>query len=532
MRFRLYLFLVFLIFLSLELLTTSCARRSSPSGGPRDSTAPQLDTTFPPNETVNFDAKEIELVFNEYLKLAPISSQLTVSPPLEEGIEGAIRGSRILLEIKDTLADSTTYIISFGNAISDLNEGNTNKKIKYVFSTGSYIDSLEIRGRVLRVENEEPEPEMLIGIYDLRKLPAQRDSFMYKQLPNYYAYTGEDGTFEITNMRSGRYLLLAFEDKDSDFKMNSGKERMAFYGDTIVLEPDTTLAYELFSYPAYRKQRFIGASHRDLGKITFSFAKPVEEWQVECLNDTIGDTYQLLSESKDTGFFFFEAELDSLRFIMQKPEEFADTITVDLFENQRKKIGLKPSRDRFRSGDTIGYFTNYPITSIADSIWRYTETDTSKIPTITLSNEPRAFFIKTSDLREGFEVSIPKNTVRSIYNLGNDSTGFNAAFTKKEGLGTLNFTVKVDSLHPYLLQIKSGERTRYEYTVQDSIKLQYKNQLPTKWDAYLIRDRDSSETWTTGSFEQNRQPERIYQFSEQLEIRANWEIGLEWDFRP
>ena len=43
----------------------SCARQSSPTGGPKDTIPPVLVRAIPPNETINLKAKELQLIFSE-----------------------------------------------------------------------------------------------------------------------------------------------------------------------------------------------------------------------------------------------------------------------------------------------------------------------------------------------------------------------------------------------------------------------------------------------------------------------------------
>lgn len=47
----------------------------------------------------------------------------------------SIRGRGILIQIKDTLKENTTYALNFGSAVRDNNEGNPLYSMRYVFST-------------------------------------------------------------------------------------------------------------------------------------------------------------------------------------------------------------------------------------------------------------------------------------------------------------------------------------------------------------------------------------------------------------
>ena len=62
----------------------SCARRSSPTGGLKDSIPPELLRAYPKMNSTLFDKDEIELVFDEYIKIKDLGRQLIISPPIEK----------------------------------------------------------------------------------------------------------------------------------------------------------------------------------------------------------------------------------------------------------------------------------------------------------------------------------------------------------------------------------------------------------------------------------------------------------------
>ena len=71
------------ILVLLVLTVVSCAKRGSISGGLKDTLAPVLRTSFPKNFNVNFKGSEINLTFDEYVKLKNVNKQLIISPPMK-----------------------------------------------------------------------------------------------------------------------------------------------------------------------------------------------------------------------------------------------------------------------------------------------------------------------------------------------------------------------------------------------------------------------------------------------------------------
>jgi len=126
---------IFLLFMALAL--HQCARRGSPSGGPKDTEAPVLIKAEPENLSTNFSSTKIRLYFDEYIKLQDVEGQLIVSPPFQYPLEISPQGGASMyveVVIKDTLRENTTYTMNFGQSIVDNNENNPSSYLTYVFS--------------------------------------------------------------------------------------------------------------------------------------------------------------------------------------------------------------------------------------------------------------------------------------------------------------------------------------------------------------------------------------------------------------
>ena len=94
-----------------SLLLCACARQGSPAGGPKDTTPPQVDTTLSTrNFSTRFSARRIELVFDEWVKLSDIGTQVVVSPTLAKRPEVTLKGKKLSVEVpeEDTLRPNTS----------------------------------------------------------------------------------------------------------------------------------------------------------------------------------------------------------------------------------------------------------------------------------------------------------------------------------------------------------------------------------------------------------------------------------------
>ncbi len=217
------------------LFLVRCAQIGTISGGPKDETPPKMVSSTPPNYATNFKEKKIKIDFDEYIALKEIENQFNISPPLKKKPKIWIKDKSVIVQYTDTLLDTTTYTLSFGNAIVDNNEGNVLQNFEFVFSTGPYLDSLGIWGSVVDAFTLKPSKNpVLVMLYN-----NLLDSAVYSERPLYTGRTDKDGNFTINNVKPGKYRLYAITDLNFNFKYDPQVEFFAFYDSVINLYPTT-----------------------------------------------------------------------------------------------------------------------------------------------------------------------------------------------------------------------------------------------------------------------------------------------------
>lgn len=232
---------------------SACAKQGFPSGGPKDETPPVVLGTTPQNGTLNFNFKEFSILFDEYVNVKDADNNILVSPTMSKKPEYSTKGRSVVVKLKDTLHANTTYLFQFKEGIVDFNEGNALPSYEYVFSTGSSIDSMTLRGKVLDALTDKPRtetitvlayPESSLTPPDSALTTPQGDSIVAKEQPMYMTRCDKEGNFTLNHLRPGRYLLLAIEDGDKNLRL-TGDEPVAFL-DTLAVAvkmppaPDTT----------------------------------------------------------------------------------------------------------------------------------------------------------------------------------------------------------------------------------------------------------------------------------------------------
>ena len=189
----------------------------------------------PLNKSTNFSGKQIELTFDEFINSQGMSQELVVSPPMEKNPEIRMRGKTLIVEFLDELRENTTYTLSFGETIKDLNEGNILRNFEFVFSTGEKLDSLGVLGMALQAFNREfPETEDPVFVMLYENLS---DSAPLLEIPDYVGKITPQGAFLINNVRPGTYRLFALQDMNRNYKYDVPEEMIGFLDTTLLLDP-------------------------------------------------------------------------------------------------------------------------------------------------------------------------------------------------------------------------------------------------------------------------------------------------------
>lgn len=213
---------------SLLLLLSSCAKMGQPDGGWYDETPPRVIGANPQDKAVNVKAQKMSIYFNEYIKINNATENVVVSPPQIEVPEISSAGTKITIELLDSLKENTTYTIDFSDAITDNNEDNPLGNFTYSFSTGDHIDTLEVAGYVLGAEDLEPVKGILVGLYNNLTDTIFRSEPMLR-----VGRTDGNGHFVIKGVAPGSYRIYALQDMDGNYIYNQKSEMLAFNHDII-----------------------------------------------------------------------------------------------------------------------------------------------------------------------------------------------------------------------------------------------------------------------------------------------------------
>ncbi|WP_461092427.1 Ig-like domain-containing domain [Spirosoma gilvum] len=240
---------VFALLLALPFFLQNCAQVAQPPGGKKDTLAPKLVSSIPSARQLNYDGKTVELEFDEYVNSENLQQKITITPQDSNTYVVKSLPKGIRLNFNKPFLKNTTYTIDFADGIKDITERNIAKDTKVVFSTGSVIDSLYLRGNVVDDESRQPLLSFVVGLFaSTDTLPINR------KRPQYFARTDSNGNYRIENVKSGLYKVYGFDDKDLNLVNNTPGERVAFRDSVLNLNRNYT-DVNLVAFRGYGKPR-------------------------------------------------------------------------------------------------------------------------------------------------------------------------------------------------------------------------------------------------------------------------------------
>jgi len=551
------------------LLISSCAQIVAPGGGARDKTSPKVLRYSPDSGQLNFHAKYIQLDFDEYIQLKDLNNQLIISPPFEKAPEIKVKNKSLTIDLsKETLLPNTTYSINFGNALQDNNENNPLENFKYIFSTGSYIDSLSIKGKVQTAFDHTSEKGVLVMLYS-----DTDDSAIYKKQPDYFGKTKQDGTFGINNIRPGKFKIYALKDANSDFKYSGDAESIGFVEGTV--DPSEKKEILIETFTENPKKVFLKKYNQgSYGKIMLYMNTGADSIRVKNIG-VISPENELIdySRNRDTVTYWVKNyDKDSLKLQITNDTTIIDTVEFKMIKKEdalkARKNALKLSlmnnfngNQAFDLNAGLQLVFNNPIASInkdnaillnEDSIpVKNLELNTELLPATTVNiitwdsakafpdpKKPGTYTVTAirspfRNLKEStkYHLLILPGTFTDIFGLTNDSIKIDFKTREQKFYGTLRLKVATPEMKgKYIVQLMDEKENLIRQRSIDKTEIMdFEYLYPNKYKVKIIYDENGNGKWDSGNFLQHVQPEKTVYNMELITIRSNWDADIEWN---
>ena len=522
------LFVRFSIIAVCVLTITSCARRGNPTGGPMDSIPPVMIKTIPPMETVHFDEDKIRIYFDEYIKLEKINEQLVISPPQKHDpiITPVGTASKFIsIRILDTLDDNTTYSFNFGRSIVDNNEGNELGNFKYVLSTGDYIDSLLVAGEVTDPMLKETASDIDVMLYAYDS--TYTDSVIFKQKPRYIANTLDSTLFELSNLREGKYRMIALKDNNKNKMFDPGGDKIGFITDTVTLPTDKY--YEFTVFKEVPEFSMIKPKEVNKGHLIFGYYGNPEGISIEMTTEVSDDFQYRITKEKDKdtlNYWYTPFEADSLNFkvsLADYTEDFTTRIRSEDIDSLRVQ---NSTSSVLHPLDTFYLEANVPIVAIDTTKFDLVDKDTLAVAYDAFIDEAksRVYFNFERTYDNNYSLKMYPGLVTDIFGLTNDSTDLNLNTKTLEDYGILHMQIAGPSDSGYVVELLNTRDEVLRTAILDQPgTATFEFLSPGMFLVRVTKDVNKNGKWDTGNFLLRRLPEAIKYFADEIEIRANWE---------
>lgn len=442
------------------LLWASCANITAPTGGAKDVKPPILRKRSLPDSALNFQGGKITFEFNEFIQLKDVDKQVVVTPLLKTKPKITQTNKHISIYFPDSiLLPNTTYNVRWGDAIQDLREGNIYKNFQFTFSTGSYFDSLFLKGSIVDAQTGVPDTASNILLFP----SVLGDSAFYKKQPM-YVQKAVNGFFEFRNLPNLDFYIYSLEESNNNYRYDSPNEKISFYN-RLVNPHDTLLYVKLYSFKEDSKQpdttqkKRLGLKNEVPKNITFSYTTNI-------------DTAQ---KGKRT----FDINNDIV-------VTFSDSIS-----------NFDISRIRLFQGD------NFDATA-----------------TIKQDSTHKKLFIKTEWQQDAdYSLQLQKNFAHNFQGLQATPDTFRFKTKKESDYGYLQLGVDTNQTHLFMLY--KDQNLLVSKQAKDTL-LTFSLLNPGEYQLRVLFDENLNGRWDTGNLLLKKEPEIVLLISEKVSIKANW----------
>lgn len=548
-----------ILFVLICVLAFQCAKQTSPTGGPKDETPPKLKSSYPKHEQINFKGNRIELFFDEHVQLSNAREQIIITPSVGNKFEVTFSKNRVTLDLKEVrLQENTTYNINFRDAIQDLTEKNP-AIVKLAFSTGTYIDSLSINGKVQDALTEKTSINYTVA------LAEASDTFnIFKHPASWITVTDKKGFFSIENLKPGTYFLYAFQDKSKNLIVDSKSETYGFLGQQIELTKNVD-SVKLRTFKLDINHLKLISARTTFAYFNLRFSKSLIDYKITAADSSIEVSSSLEPDLTTVKLYNTIPNLDSLQIRINATDSLNSTVDTLLYMKFPKK---EATRDKFvatlgkttlNEGNTIlsAQLTfNKPISkfnmdstfieidsltklrfSKEDYVWESHQTkltltkkvdlkilfppDSSAAEPLTQKPQPKQSAKKVSTLffAKGAFISIENDTAQTLQTP--------LTVTKLESTANLETTVQTSE--NFILQLinRSGKLVAEQLNQKDFI---FENLPPDAYQLRIVIDLNKNGKWDPGDFKTKTEPEPILYYrnakrQKDIPLKANWTVG-------
>lgn len=512
----------------------ACATISTPEGGPKDLTAPTLQSSTPKDQQLNVKTNTVTLVFDEEVQQKNLAKELLITPNTTNPYKVKSNKNELTLEFEKPLRDSTTFTFNFRGGIVDITEKNVAKDLRLSFSTGSFIDSSSISGKVINLAKQVPEKDAVVALYQADDTMSVR-----KNRPYYLTNTDSAGVYKIDNIKEGKYYVYALVDKNNNTFYDNEEERIAYLPEPLRIMPGTdsvllqTVRLDTKKPILMQREKFADRFVANYNEGVQKFMTRPEESKTDTLLRKIsadGKAVELFKTSKFNGGKTILTAVDSSGNIA------IDTISI-AFEGKRAQrvrgaqllVINNVQKANYRPGQQVTLVLETPVTitkgspitvkrdSVALETLKYPEQ-------ITLDKTGTEISFKLPSLKpdvKQVEIVLDSTAFKPQTGEPISFTNVSVPISEARGTGIISGSITTDQ-KSYIVQLLTNDYKVVEQKINPK-RNQFKDIEPGTYRVRVLVDENNNGIWDKGDPEMKRLPERVYLYPNTIDVRANWE---------
>jgi len=545
----LYPFFGGLVSIIILLFIGSCAVIKPPSGGPKDTTPPQLVYEEPPSGTLQYKGEQIRLEFSEYMDESSIEKGIRIFPNIEGEVSINTRGKNLTVDFPDNLEENKTYVINLSRDIKD-EHGVEMAEAKFLaYSTGDKIDNSSISGIVWS------DGPMSVHLWRIIKQDSLENTF--QTMPNYFTDVSNKGMYNFQFLSAGNYLLLALDRRAAGLALDTRRmEYGLFWHKIIALDQDQSITdvniITKKEQPQLRLQRGEWNAN-NWGRIVFN--RPINDLHDDysvmlgyddgttespvSFHDPINPNSLILIRS-DKSPISSKIRI-KIKNIFIDDMVFLDSASVSVIvpQDDKNHINLIKPKEVATIIPTANNDTVYLELIFSEPIPQWgLDYELYKNDTISISKKivyinPMWVNILPQDNWEpriNYTLKIfAGDTLENMGKMLQDSIiTVDIKTTEYQGYGSLYIPItgQIDSLLGAVLHsIENPEQKNLSF-VNSQQRLEFNQIREGRYTLTLFSDRNNDKTYTTGTAKPLTPAEWFYVMPDTIEIRTNWDIEM------
>lgn len=536
------------------ILLTRCANQLPPGGGEPDTTPPQVLEVYPQNGTINFNKNFFELTFSEYVDKRSVQDAIFISPALHRSLEFDWSGRSLTVYFKDTLKKNTTYTVSIGTDVRDVNNGNKMAEpFTFAFSSGNKIDKGKLTGKVY-----DPNSD---GIMIFAHQSGDNEIDPAQQIPDYISQVGKNGKFTLLGLADGNYKIFAIRDKLRDGKYQKNDDDYGVQFKRIELSDPNNEMNDIDFFMTRDdtiSPKIANVLMRNRNHLLVEFTDKIDSTKLTAENFYLFDS---TTNKKVLPAYLFKGDAKPYQFYigltdtLDKKEDWVliskgiTDFSSNISAEEKNSITVNTDRDTVAlklikaagelPGEKVDYEDAKVTLSFNDAIDLQTLKKKLSVQDIKGNlyqfelkrKDDAAFFVLiSSKLKQSTEYTV-KLDLKNYYDFSGNRVDslFQHKFTTANELdfSGASGTVTSNDTTQTIVMLESSERIKRTYMRKADEKniFDFKKVVPGKYIVWSFKDKNQNGKYDSGTIIPFKHSEEFKYYPDTLNLRARWPVG-------